>query len=131
MHGNKNMKKNTTLSVEIISYSCTSVGTGFQKCMEKVSVCQGSNSRPGGLPERSSCHSNKTGVSVEVGGWAKADFLSQDADNRLQTPAYEGEIHAVYITNQQVQSSIRELWVGVVNIVPSSPDRAICYCSGT
>ena len=40
----------------------------FQKCMEKFSVCQGSNSRPGGLPEHASCHSNKAGVSVEVGG---------------------------------------------------------------
>jgi hypothetical protein len=35
---------------------------------EQVSVCQGSNSRPGGLPEHASSHSNKAGVSVEVGG---------------------------------------------------------------
>jgi len=40
----------------------------FQNYMEKISVCQGSNSRPGGLPERASCHSNKAGVSAAVGG---------------------------------------------------------------
>jgi hypothetical protein len=40
----------------------------FQKYMEKVSVCQGSSSRLGGLPEHASCHSNKAGMSVEVGG---------------------------------------------------------------
>jgi hypothetical protein len=60
----------------------------------------------------------------------KADFLTQDADNRLQTPANEGEMHAVYTNTQQAHSPIRELWTGVVNTVPSSPDRATSYCSG-
>ena len=68
VHGNTDVKKIQICQQKLFPIHAQRSEQVFQKCMERVSVCQGSNSRPGGLPERASCHSNKAGVSVEVGG---------------------------------------------------------------
>jgi len=61
----------------------------LQKRMKKISVCQGSNCRPGGLPEHASCHSNKAGMSVEVGG------VGQISWRRMQTTDYRPQLTKV------------------------------------